>query len=233
MHPARAAGLGRVGPRSVGDAGARQDLARRQYGARNGVPGDLLVRVDGDDLVFTTHETSIKGNAIRRDANVALCVDDERPLFASRQAGSVIHRQGAGSPGPRNASCVRERRAKRARPGKTEEEPDRRDVRSPVRARRGELGRARALEEERPPLVPRHLLHGGSQSAFYLTTAGSGMAEGVGFEPTVSCPTHAFQACRFGRSRIPPPGSVPARGWASPRRRYPSRSMVCAVGGRW
>jgi hypothetical protein len=29
-------------------------------------------------------------------------------------------------------------------------------------------------------------------------------AEGVGFEPTVGCPTHAFQACRFGRSRIPP-----------------------------
>ena len=28
-----------------------------------------------------------------------------------------------------------------------------------------------------------------------------GAAEGVGFEPTVSCPTHAFQACRFGRSR--------------------------------
>jgi hypothetical protein len=31
-------------------------------------------------------------------------------------------------------------------------------------------------------------------------------AEGVGFEPTVGCPTHAFQACRFGRSRIPPRG---------------------------
>ena len=30
------------------------------------------------------------------------------------------------------------------------------------------------------------------------------VAEGVGFEPTVSCPTHAFQACRFGRSRTPP-----------------------------
>jgi hypothetical protein len=29
-------------------------------------------------------------------------------------------------------------------------------------------------------------------------------AEEVGFEPTVSCPTHAFQACRFGRSRTPP-----------------------------
>src|SRR5680860_844733 len=33
---------------------------------------------------------------------------------------------------------------------------------------------------------------------------GVAVAEGVGFEPTVSCPTHAFQACRFGRSRIPP-----------------------------
>ena len=30
------------------------------------------------------------------------------------------------------------------------------------------------------------------------------LAEGVGFEPTVSCPTHALQACRFVRSRIPP-----------------------------
>ena len=30
------------------------------------------------------------------------------------------------------------------------------------------------------------------------------LAEGVGFEPTEGCPSHAFQACRFGRSRIPP-----------------------------
>ena len=29
-------------------------------------------------------------------------------------------------------------------------------------------------------------------------------AEGVGFEPTDGCPSHAFQACRFGRSRTPP-----------------------------
>lgn|GEM_PF-36073 len=35
-------------------------------------------------------------------------------------------------------------------------------------------------------------------------TAKYPFAERVGFEPTVSCPTHAFQACRFGRSRIPP-----------------------------
>ena len=41
-------------------------------------------------------------------------------------------------------------------------------------------------------------------------------AEGVGFEPTVGCPTHAFQACRFGRSRIPPGSAlrVPARALA-------------------
>src|ERR1044072_2218100 len=30
------------------------------------------------------------------------------------------------------------------------------------------------------------------------------LAEGVGFEPTVACATHAFQACRIGRSRNPP-----------------------------
>ena len=30
------------------------------------------------------------------------------------------------------------------------------------------------------------------------------MAERVGFEPTVGCPTHAFQACAFDRSAISP-----------------------------
>jgi site-specific DNA recombinase len=30
------------------------------------------------------------------------------------------------------------------------------------------------------------------------------LAEGVGFEPTEGCPSHDFQSCRFGRSRIPP-----------------------------
>jgi hypothetical protein len=30
------------------------------------------------------------------------------------------------------------------------------------------------------------------------------LAEEVGFEPTEGCPSHAFQACRFGRSRTPP-----------------------------
>ncbi len=30
------------------------------------------------------------------------------------------------------------------------------------------------------------------------------MAEGVGFEPTEAFTSHAFQACRFGRSRTLP-----------------------------
>ena len=30
------------------------------------------------------------------------------------------------------------------------------------------------------------------------------LAERVGSEPTVGCPTHDFQSCRFGRSRTPP-----------------------------
>ena len=38
--------------------------------------------LDGDDVVFTTYETSVKGNAVRRDPNVSLCVDDEQPPFA-------------------------------------------------------------------------------------------------------------------------------------------------------
>ena len=40
----------------------------------------------------------------------------------------------------------------------------------------------------------------------------------MGFEPTVGCPTHDFQSCRFGRSRTPPglqPGQ--ANGPAAPR----------------
>ena len=38
--------------------------------------------LDGDELVFTTAATSVKGRAIERDGRVAICVDDERPPFA-------------------------------------------------------------------------------------------------------------------------------------------------------
>ncbi|MBP2475620.1 PPOX class probable F420-dependent enzyme [Crossiella equi] len=41
----------------------------------------VWVDLDGDDLVFTTYATSIKGKAILRDGRVALCFDNEHPPF--------------------------------------------------------------------------------------------------------------------------------------------------------
>jgi PPOX class probable F420-dependent enzyme len=38
--------------------------------------------MDGDTLIFTTGENSVKARNIRRDARVALCVDDETPPYA-------------------------------------------------------------------------------------------------------------------------------------------------------
>jgi PPOX class probable F420-dependent enzyme len=38
--------------------------------------------MDGDEIVFTTAETSLKGRYILRDGRVSMCVDDETPPFA-------------------------------------------------------------------------------------------------------------------------------------------------------
>ena len=38
--------------------------------------------LDGDEIVFTTSKTSIKGRALQRDGRICLCVDDERPPFS-------------------------------------------------------------------------------------------------------------------------------------------------------
>jgi len=38
--------------------------------------------LDGDEIVFTTHETGIKGRSILRDPRVCLSVDDDAPPFA-------------------------------------------------------------------------------------------------------------------------------------------------------
>jgi PPOX class probable F420-dependent enzyme len=38
--------------------------------------------LDGDDLVFTTGLTSVKGRNLTRDARFSLCVDDDRPPYA-------------------------------------------------------------------------------------------------------------------------------------------------------
>jgi PPOX class probable F420-dependent enzyme len=42
----------------------------------------IWVALDGDELVFTTGESTLKGKALRRDSRVALCFDDETPPFS-------------------------------------------------------------------------------------------------------------------------------------------------------
>jgi hypothetical protein len=51
------------------------------------------------------------------------------------------------------------------------------------------------------------------------------MAEGVGFEPTVTCATMVFETIRFGRSRIPPGEIVRDRGQRLDRKNAVSRSL--------
>ena len=38
--------------------------------------------LDGDEIVFTTGETSLKAKAIRRDGRVCICVDDQTPPYS-------------------------------------------------------------------------------------------------------------------------------------------------------
>jgi len=38
--------------------------------------------LDGEDVVLTTHGTSMKAKAIRREPRVALCVDDQVPPYS-------------------------------------------------------------------------------------------------------------------------------------------------------
>lgn len=42
----------------------------------------VWVALDGDEIVFTTGEKTVKGKALRRDPRVALCFDDETPPFS-------------------------------------------------------------------------------------------------------------------------------------------------------
>jgi PPOX class probable F420-dependent enzyme len=42
----------------------------------------VWVALDGDDIVFTTGESTLKGKALRRDPRVAICFDDETPPFS-------------------------------------------------------------------------------------------------------------------------------------------------------
>lgn len=49
----------------------------------------IWFELDGETLVFTTGETSVKAANMRRDARVCLCVDDETPPFAYVQIEGV------------------------------------------------------------------------------------------------------------------------------------------------
>jgi PPOX class probable F420-dependent enzyme len=42
----------------------------------------IWFHLDGEALVFTTGEDTVKGRNMRRDPRVSLCVDDEEPPFA-------------------------------------------------------------------------------------------------------------------------------------------------------
>jgi PPOX class probable F420-dependent enzyme len=52
----------------------------RLNGAPHVVP--IWFVLDGDDVVFTTGESTVKGKSILRDGRVALCVDDDTPPFS-------------------------------------------------------------------------------------------------------------------------------------------------------
>ena len=52
----------------------------RKDGAPHVTP--IWFDLDGDDIVFTTGENSVKATNIRRDPRVCICVDDEAPPFA-------------------------------------------------------------------------------------------------------------------------------------------------------
>ncbi|MFB4303788.1 PPOX class F420-dependent oxidoreductase [Actinomadura sp. NTSP31] len=38
--------------------------------------------LDGDDLLFTTHNESIKGRVLSRDPRLSVCVDDQTPPYS-------------------------------------------------------------------------------------------------------------------------------------------------------
>lgn len=60
----------------------------RKDGRPHVVP--IWFELDGDTLVFTTGETSVKAANIRRDPRVCICVDDETPPFAYIQIEGTV-----------------------------------------------------------------------------------------------------------------------------------------------
>lgn len=42
----------------------------------------VWITLDGDDLVFTTHESGVKARALRGNPHVAICVDEDTPPYS-------------------------------------------------------------------------------------------------------------------------------------------------------
>ena len=61
----------------------------RKNGAPHVVP--IWFVLDGDDFVFTTNESTVKGKSLLRDGRAALCVDDEKPPFAFVSVEGATH----------------------------------------------------------------------------------------------------------------------------------------------
>ena len=86
----------RAGTRTGKLAVARKD------GAPHVVP--IWFVLDGDDFIFTTNTTTVKGKSLQRDGRAALCVDDERPPFA------FVAVEGTRARAPTSKRCARGRR---------------------------------------------------------------------------------------------------------------------------
>ena len=63
-----------------GTCTARKVATARNDGRPHVVP--VWFVLDGEDVVFTTTATSVKGAALRRDRYACLCVDDQAPPFS-------------------------------------------------------------------------------------------------------------------------------------------------------
>ena len=64
----------------IGKARTGKLATTRKSGAPHVTP--IWFDLDGDEIVFTTGETSVKARNIARDPRVSLCVDDDNPPFA-------------------------------------------------------------------------------------------------------------------------------------------------------
>jgi PPOX class probable F420-dependent enzyme len=64
--------------------GAGTRTAKLATTRNNGAPhvAPIWFVLDGDEVIFTTGENTVKGKTLLRDGRVAMCVDDERPPFS-------------------------------------------------------------------------------------------------------------------------------------------------------